>query len=215
MGLSKLLQVLVPKDVKFFPLFDNASSNLKKVSELLVKIMNTTDATERIKLIQEIKSLENTGDGFTHDIFHELNGTFITPFDREDIQELASSLDNVVDSINGACQKIELYQPKSLSTEMTELAVILLDCAIEVEYAVKELKNLKNPDKMMEACIKINSLENKADDVYHTALSKMFKEEKDAIELIKAKEIVMALEKASDRCEDIADVLKSIIIKNA
>jgi uncharacterized protein len=215
MGLSKILQVLVPKDVKFFPLFDNASSNLKKVAEILVKIMRTANTDERIKLIQEVKILENTGDSYTHDIFHELNGTFITPFDREDIQELASSLDNVVDLINGACQKIELYQPKTLTSEMAELADILLESSIEIEYAVKDIKNLKNPKKMMDACIKINSLENKADDIYHKALSKMFQNEKDAIELIKGKEIVMALEKATDRCEDVADVLKNIIIKNA
>jgi len=215
MGLSRILQLMIPKDVKFFPLFDNASSNLKKVSELLVKVLRTTDNNERSRLIQDIKSLENTGDGFTHDIFHELNGTFITPFDREDIQELASSLDNVVDSINGACQKIDLYQPRSLSPEMAEIADLLLESSVEIEYAVKEIKNLKNPKKMMESCIKINSLENKADDIYHKALSDMFRNEKDAVELIKSKEIIMALEKASDRCEDVADVLKNILIKNA
>ena len=163
----------------------------------------------------KIKQMENDGDDVAHKIFDELDKTFITPFDREDIHQLVSTLDDVLDLINGASQRIRLYKPKKFPAQFRELAVILVHGAEEVQAAVKELKNLKKPDKINASCVRINELENLADDLYHMVISDLFEHEKDAIELIKVKEVLQTIERACDRVEDVSDVLKTIIIKVA
>jgi predicted phosphate transport protein (TIGR00153 family) len=215
MNISKIFQIFVPKDKKFFPLFEGSAENLVKAAETFKQLLLTHDHLDRISVIRYVKELENKGDEFTHTIFNELSSSFITPFDREDIHSLTSSLDDVVDYIYGASQKIDLFKPKEFSPEFIKLSELLIEAAREIEIAVKELRNLKNPQRIRESCIKINSIENRADDVYHYKLQSLFEKEKDAIELIKRKEIIETLEKAIDKAEDVSDVLKTIIIKVA
>ncbi len=209
-----ILQYLLPKDRKFFPLFKQATENLVKGSKLLVELVNAP-VEKRRDLIKEIEHVEHTGDNITHMIFNELGRNFITPFDREDIHALTSSIDDVLDLIQGSAKRIELYKVTVISEPMILLSDIILKGAIELNVAVLNLEGMKRIDEIKSACVRINSLENNADDVFNLAIAKLFDEEKDAIQLIKTKEILQALETATDKCEDAANVIESIIIKYA
>lgn len=215
MDISKIMQFLIPKDKKFFPLFEQAADNLLKTAVLLNKMLLIQDAEQRDVIISEIREHEKIGDDITHNIFEELNKTFITPFDREDIHELTSSLDDVLDYINSSCQRIRLYKPKEISPEFIDMAELITQTCREIKIAISELSNLKNPKKINNACIRINDIENQADEVYYLAISSYFQEEKNAIELIKKKEIIQTLEKATDMAEDVSDVLRTILVKSA
>jgi len=215
MGLNKAFQFLVPKDSKFFPMFIKVAENLVVGCKALKALAEEKDNTKFPEHVNRIKEIEQIGDNYTHDIFKELNSTFITPFDRQDIQDLTSSIDNVLDYINGTCQRIKSYKPKRLPAEMSKFADILTESAELILYALNELKSQKTYHNIKQACVKINTLENVADDLYHTGLSSLFDNEKDPIELIKMKEILQTIEKATDCAEDVSDVLKTIIIKQA
>ena len=209
-----ILQYLLPKDRKFFPLFKQATENLVKGSKLLVELVNAP-VEKRRDLIKEIEHVEHIGDNITHMIFNELGRNFITPFDREDIHALTSSIDDVLDLIQGSAKRIELYKVTVISEPMILLSDIILKGAIELNVAVLNLEGMKRIDEIKAACVRINSLENNADDVFNLAIAKLFDVEKDAIQLIKTKEILQALETATDKCEDAANVIESIIIKYA
>jgi uncharacterized protein Yka (UPF0111/DUF47 family) len=213
MGIASVLELIKPKEKKFFPLFEASAENLVKAAIQLNKYFLVKDDQEKRNIIVAIKEHERSGDDITHKLYHELNRTFITPFDREDINKLNGSLDDVMDMMNGFCQKMRNHPPKKESHYFLELSELILMATREIKIAILELKNLKYPQKMMEACIRINEIENQADDVYHIALSELFEKEKDAVELIKTKEMLSVLEKATDMAEDVSDVLKSIIVK--
>lgn len=208
------LQFLLPKDRKFFPLFEQSTSNLVKASKVLVELVNTTP-DKRKDLIREIEHLEHQGDNITHMIFNELSRNFITPFDREDIHALASAIDDVLDFIHGSAKRIELYKVTELSESITMLADCILKGSIELNVAVKNLENMKQIMVIKEACVKINSLENHADDVFNSGIARLFEDEKDPIMIIKVKEILSALETATDKCEDAANTIQTILVKYA
>ncbi|MCU0435645.1 MAG: DUF47 family protein [Bacteroidia bacterium] len=210
-----ILQLLVPKDRKFFPLFQQATENLIKASKVLNEMVTTTVPEKRKELIREIEHLEHTGDNITHMIFNELSRNFITPFDREDIHALASAIDDVLDFIHGSSKRIELYRMDTLPDAVVNLAEIILKGSIELNVAVVNLKNMKDVTAIKEACVKINSLENEADDVFNRSIAALFETEKDAIQIIKIKELLSALETATDKCEDAANTIQSILIKYA
>ena len=214
MNLDKILSVFVPKDVAFFPLFVADAKILIRGSEMLQKLMSIDSAEDRMELTKEIKAVEHEGDDMTHKIFQQLNKSFITPFDREDIQELAATMDDVLDYINGASQRISLYKPKTLIPVFIEMADLIYQAAKEIETAVVALHEAgKNREKIIQCCIALNTMENKADDLYHLGIMHLFEEEKDASELIKKKEILETLEKCIDKAEDVSDTIKTIIIK--
>jgi len=215
MSINTFFQKLVPKDKKFFPMFESQAELIVQASGKLNRIFLTTDPDLHLELFKEIKDLENQGDDVAHHIFDELDKTFITPFDREDIHQLTSKLDDVLDFINGTSQRIRLYKLKDFPAEFVQFSNILIDGGTEIHHAVKELYNLKRPEMIRQACIRINEVENQADDLYHKVISDLFDNEKDAIELIKKKEVLQTMERASDRMEDVADVLKTILIKLA
>lgn len=209
------LQFLLPKDKKFFPLFAQATENLVRGSKVLVELVNTTNPDRRKELAKEIEHIEHTGDNVTHMIFSELSRNFITPFDREDMHALASDIDDVLDFIHGSAKRLDLYKIGEISDSITMLADCILKGAIELNVAVKNLENLKNSNIIKEACVKINSLENHADDVFNMGIARLFDEEKDPIQIIKVKEILSALETATDKCEDAANTVQTILIKYA
>ncbi|MCC7302241.1 MAG: DUF47 domain-containing protein [Bacteroidia bacterium] len=213
--MAHLLSFLLPRDRKFFPLFEKASGNLLAISKVLVEMINTADLEKRRALIKEIERLEHVGDGVTHEIFNELSANFITPFDREDIHTLVSSLDDIVDYIHGSAKRIELYKIESFSPAMVKLSELIQQGAEQLHLAVTELRNLKNIARIREACVKINSMENHADDIFDMSIAQLFEDEKDAVKIIKLKEVLSALETATDKCEDAANVLESIIVKHA
>ena len=212
MGINTILQALIPKDKKFFPLFEQASANLLSIATVLYEMLNA-DGDKRKTLIKEISRLEHVGDEITHQIFHELGSNFITPFDREDIQRLASVLDDVLDFIHGSAKRIELYKIETIHPSMIKLGELILECAQELNKAIPQLKDMRDVSLIREACVKINSIENHADDIFDMAVARLFEEETNAVEIIKIKEILSALETATDRAEDAANVLESILIK--
>lgn len=216
MNLDKILKFFTPKDHEFFPLFEKGSQNLIKTAEVLKLLMATEDPVQQETYIKQIKELEKIGDDITHNVYDQLNKSFITPFDREDIQQLASNIDDVVDTINGVGQRINLYKPKTYIPVFNEVAEVIYQASIEIELSVRNLKDaLNNKDKIMQSCITINTLENKADELYHIGISMIFENEKDAFELIKKKEIMETLEKAVDKAEDVSDAIKTILMKMA
>jgi predicted phosphate transport protein (TIGR00153 family) len=215
MSLNSIFQYLVPKDRKFIPLLEEASANLVAVSNVLYEMLTTSDRSKRTELIRKIEQLEHKGDEITHTIFHELAGTFITPFDREDIQYLASGLDDILDYIHGSAKRIELYKIDPIHPSMVKLAELIQQCSQELNNAVGSLRSMRNMAQIREALVKVNSIENHADDLFDNAVARLFEEEKNAIEIIKIKEVLSALETATDKCEDVANVLETIIVKQA
>jgi uncharacterized protein len=215
MDISKIFKFFVPKEKAFFPLFEQGAENLVKISELLQKLILATDEEQRKELAKGIKDLEVVGDKITYNVYETLNATFITPFDREEIHGLASAIDDYADQINKTSQRIDLYKLKTFTPEFIQMADILNEAANQVNVAVKELKDMKNVGIINKACVEISLCENKADDLYHKAISDFFENETDAKELIKKKEVLEALEKAADKADDISKVLKTIQVKFA
>lgn len=213
--MASILSFFLPQDKKFFPLFEKASGNLHQISTVLVEMVNATSPEKRRELIKEIERLEHVGDSVSHEIFNELSTNFITPFDREDIHELVSSLDDIVDFIHGSAKRIDLYKVNEITPPIIKLAELVLKGAEELHKAVTGLRQMKNINQIKEACVRINSIENHADDIFDMSIAQLFEEEKDAVKIIKMKEILSALETATDKCEDAANVIESIIVKNA
>lgn len=215
MSLNSIFQYFVPKDKKFFPLFEQAGANLIVMAKLLQQTVYSTDLMERAALNKQLEDLEHKGDTITHQIHLELGKNFITPFDREDIHSLASSLDDVADFIQGASNRMELYKIATPSQAMKEITDLIVEATEHVATALNELRDLKNIRNITDSCVRINSVENKADYIFDKAVGELFEYEKDAIELIKNKEVLSAMEDATDKCEDVANVLESILVKNA
>lgn len=215
MSLNSIFQYFVPKDKKFFPLFEQAGANLIVMAQALKEAVYSTDLARRTELNKQLEDLEHRGDDITHQIHLELGKNFITPFDREDIHALASSLDDVADFIQGASNRMELYKVESPSQAMKEITDLIVEATEHVATALNELRDLKNIRNITDSCIRINSVENKADYIFDKAVSELFEYEKDAITLIKTKEVLSAMEDATDKCEDVANVLESILLKNA
>ena len=216
MSLNSIFQYFVPKDKKiFFPLFEQAANNVVIMSAILVDAVNSNDPVVREDLFKQIDKLENKGDELTHQIYLELGKNFITPFDREDIHSLATAIDDVADFIQGAANRMSLYRIDDYNEHIRKLSDLILQASQDLEKAVRELKDLRNVRNIADSCIRINSVENQADYVFDRAVADLFLYETDAIRLIKYKEILAALETATDRCEDAANVMESILVKNA
>lgn len=213
--MNSIFTFFTPKDKKFQPLFEQAGSNVLKIAEALLVVVTTNDLEKRKEYIKEIERLEHVGDDITHSIFIELSKNFITPFDREDIHTLASAVDDIADYIHASANNIELYQVTNIGDAMVKLAELLVEMCIDLEKAIKELRSFKNIRVIADACVRINSAENQADYVCNLAIARLFEFETNAIELIKQKEILQTLEIATDKCEDAANVLESILVKNA
>lgn len=216
MGLNRFLQFFIPKESKFLHLLRSQVEDILKASELLITFMNTPTHEERRKLYAEIKAIEKHCDGITNTILDELNNTFITPFDREDINELAMQLDDVTDLITGSAKRTILYQPKEVPESMAMMAEYILESAKCIMTAVDELDKVKrDPSVVKEQCRRLHELENLADDVYENFIISMFKKADDAIELFKMVEIIQILESATDKEYRVSDTLKTIVIKYA
>ncbi|MBI5472990.1 MAG: DUF47 domain-containing protein [Ignavibacteriae bacterium] len=216
MKLDSILHSLLPKDDKFHRLFESDVENLATAAKVFKDLMsNSISKEERAQKIKKIEELEHHGDEITHQIFSELGSTFITPFDREDIHQLASKLDDILDFIQGAAGRIILYRVETLAPEQERLAAMIYDQVIDLRSAIPLLRDLKDVDRIRESLVGINSIENEADDLFERAIANLFDTCKDPIQLIKSKELFVSLETATDQCEDAANVIESIIVKNA
>ncbi len=203
---------LFPKQIDFFDLFDSAAQNVAKAAALFVQLMQDLDNIDII--LKEIHETEKEGDIITHDIMKKLNKTFITPIDREDLHSLASRLDDVVDLIWATAERFFLFKLKKPTKEVVEMSKELLTTTETMDKAIKKLKE-KNYSFVEEYCIEINRLENRIDRLFRDALVRLFDEEKDPIDIIKWKEVYEHLEDASDKCEDVANILEGIMLKYA
>jgi predicted phosphate transport protein (TIGR00153 family) len=201
---------LIPKEEAFFELFKQAAHNMIEGSRLLKDLMeNCRDAVGQA---QRIKEVEHVGDGITHDIARRLNQTFITPIDREDIHDLASALDDILDVIEAVADRFVLYKLTKPTAQAVKLADILYEASVAVGTGVDRL-GLAHPD-IKECNVQVNSLENEADRISRDAISELFEKETDPMAVIKWKEIYEALEDGTDRCEDVANILERIALKH-
>lgn len=214
MSLNSIFQFLVPKEKKFFPLFEEASSNLILIANTLHEAVNLP-AKERKEYFDKIDELEQIGENITRQTNLELSRNFITPFDREDIHALITSIDNVADNLHGAASRMKLYQVDKITKSIRKLTEINLEACENIDKAVRELRDLKKMKNITDACTRINKLENKSDNVYDKAVSELFENETDAKNIIKYKEVLSVLESATDRCKGVAAVLESIAVKNS
>jgi len=203
---------LFPKEIDFFEIFDRASVNVTKAASLLVDLMEKFDNIE--ERAKEIYEVEQEGDILTHEIMKNLNKTFITPIDREDLHSLAASMDDVLDLIWGAVDRLIVFKIRETTKEAISMSKDLLVTTEVMHKAINNLKE-KNYSHIQDYCIEINRLENRIDRDFRDALGKLFDEVKDPILIIKWKEIYEHLEDASDRCEDVANVLEAIVLKYA
>lgn len=215
MGLNNIIKAFLPQDKVFYSLFEQVSDNLLVMGETFIVALNEKDVTKRNQMFRILEDLEHKNDDFTHKIFIELGQNFITPFDREDIHQLTMALDDVADYIYASSKKIELYNIEEADQYMKDMSVLILEGITALKTAVKELRNMKNLRNITEACVTVNRVENKADDLLDRGISRLFSEKMDAIELIKLKDIYQDMEVVTDKCENAADVIESIIIKYA
>jgi len=200
---------LIPKDTSFFQMFSAMSDNLIAGARTLVELF--ADYRDVENKIESIRRIEREGDELTHAILTKLNQTFITPFDREDIHQLASKLDDVLDFIHASGARIVMYRITDPPPAAAELSRIILMQSQELQKAVSLMQ--KNGD-ILAHCVEINRLENEADLVSQQAIAKLFEYEKDPINLIKVKELLEFLERATDKAEDVANVLETVVLKN-
>jgi len=216
MNIDSFLKFFVPKDHSFFPLFENDAQNLVKAAELLKELLEKSDQVENERLYKEIRDLEHIGDEITTKTYEQLNKSFITPFDREDIHELTANIDDVLDSINGIARRICLYRPKKLMPVYYEMAQMIYEAAKELETAIHCLKDpVANKKTITRSCGIVTAIEHKTDELYFVGVSELFEKEADPKELIKNNKILEILERCVDEEEDVTDTLKSILIKMA
>ncbi len=201
---------LFPRDEDFFHLFEQAADNLVDGADHLLDFMNTYENIE--KKAGSIKDIEHKGDQLTHEIVEKLNRTFITPIDREDIHALTSGLDDVVDSIEAVSNRMIAFKIAAPTEALKQMTGILSHAAKEIQKAVHSLRKL---DHLMTFCIEIKNLETRADEISRQLISDLFENERDPIAVIKWKEIYGRMEAATDRCEDIANIIEAIVVKNA
>jgi len=215
MALNSFLKIFMPKNKVFYELFEKVADNAAKMGSLLRVIVAEPDFDKRASLIAQVEDLEHANDELTHSVFTELGRNFITPFDREDIHYLATSLDDIADYIYAAAKKINFYRVNPNDMGMQKFAELIEQSAQQVRIAVTELRDMKNMRNITEALVKINSIENQADDIFDMSIEKLFDTEPDAKEVIKKREIYQVMEIVTDKCEDASNVIESIIIKYA
>ena len=204
---------LLPRQSKFFDLFEESARNMVKVSRALQEMIDNWDVMEG--RVAEITELEHAGDTITHQIIAQLNRTFVTPFDREDIALLSHTMDDVTDFVHAAADAMLIYKIDSPTQRAKELANIIVEAATEIEKAVGRLRRHSELKLIPERCVEINRLENMADRVFRSAMAELFDDAMDITQVIKWREIYEHMESATDRCEDVANVLEGVALKHA
>ncbi len=209
------MKIFMPRDRVFYTLFEEVADGVARMGKLMKDVTTEPDFDKRASLISQIEDQEHVNDELTHKIFTELGRNFITPFDREDIHYLASSLDDICDYIFASAKKINFYKVNPNDTGIQKMADLILQASEQIQNAVKELRNMRDMRKITDALVKVNSIENQADDIFDMSIDRLFETEPDAKEVIKKREIYQVMEIVTDKCEDAANVIESIIIKYA
>ncbi|HEY4838600.1 MAG TPA: DUF47 family protein [Candidatus Acidoferrales bacterium] len=208
--MTSFLRRLMPREDNFFEMFIALADNCHQGAQVLVEMFQKDDGAE--KYAERIKDIEHAGDNLTHTLLTRLNQTFVTPFDREDIQALSSRIDDVLDLIDAAASRIVTYKIPHIRAGVADLAQILYETTRQVVVVVGALNK---HDAVLEKCIEINRLENEADRLSRILIARLFDEEKDPVQIIKWKEIIEVIEAAVDKCEDVANVIETVTLKNA
>ncbi len=213
MGFASFLKMFTPKDRVFYSLFEEVTGNLIEMADIFDEAVHEPDLDKREALLKSLELWEHKNDDVTHRIFVELGSNFITPFDREDIHYLATALDDVADYIWGAAKRMMNYYILEIDTTTREFAKIIKKSVHALHTAVHELRALKDLAAITESCVLINSLENEGDDKLDEGMMDLFSSNISAVELIKRKDLYQMLEIVTDKCEDAANIIESIIIK--
>ena len=210
-----LLKIFMPKDRVFYSLFEEIANTVAAMGTTLKRVVCEPEFDRRASLVSELETMEHVNDELTHKVFTELGRNFITPFDREDIHYLASALDDIADYIYAAAKKINFYRVNPNETGIQKMADLIEQSSHQVKNAVMELRNMRNMRQITDALVKVNSIENQADDIFDMSIEKLFATEPDAKEVIKKRDIYQVMEIVTDKCEDASNVIESIIIKYA
>ena len=208
-----MFEKLMPKEIAFFDYFERMAAKIIEgctaVLELLEDCTNVAEKARRIKVI------EHEGDLITHQCIEMLHKTFITPFDRDSIHRLITKMDDILDLAEAVSDRVSVYEMSSPTDEARQLARVLVFSVEEVSKAVRGLRNMKNADSILAQCVEINRLENEADTLLRVAVGKLFRTERDPLMVMKWKELYEGLEEATDRCEDVANLVEGIVLEFA
>jgi len=215
MNFNSIIQLFTPKDKVFYSLFEQVAVNVADMGKLMKEVVAEPDFEKRGKVIKQVEDLEHKNDELTHQIFTELGKNFITPFDREDIHYLATALDDICDYIYASAKKINFYKVNPGDTGIQKMADLIVLGSESIKTAVFELRNMKNIRNITDAIIKVNSYENQADDLFDMCIERLFETEDDVKMLIKKREIYQVMEIVTDKFEDAANVMESIVVKYA
>ena len=214
--MKHLFEKMKPKEDKFFTLLHKMGEIIVTVADQIIDCVKVSNHDDAHVFYKSIKDLEHKADRVEAEIFEELNKTFITPFDREDINDLAATMDNIVDLITSCSKRIMLYNPKHIPESAVTLALLVREAAGYLLEAVNELSSFKkSPERIKELCANLEAVEKKADDVYEHFLINLFENSKDAVEIIKLKDILHELERAADAAQAVGKRLKTVIVKFA
>lgn len=208
-----MFKKFLPKEHRFFDLFEQQAAVIRRGIDLFLVLLG--DYSRRNELTKQLKDIETEADDITHHIYNLLNNTFITPFDREDIKQLVNGMDDVMDLLEKAGSRLEIYNMAAPPDAVRKLTDILQKAFLELSSSIDMLKKPKQRETILEICVRVNSLENEGDTVLRSALKALFEENSHALDVIKLKEIYESLEDAIDRCEDVANVIETILIKNS
>ena len=216
MKIDRFLQIFVVKEKKFYPMYVEQATVIEQAANLLVELLQEKSPEKQKTLYKEIKAFETQGDAVTARIYEELNKTFVTPFDREDINLLGSRMDTFLDFIHDSAKRILMYRPKHVNQTLIVIGEHIAKDAVILKSITENLEYIqKKPRMINDKCMQIKAIEHEVDDLYEQFMSDVFANEQDAIELVKLKNIVQALEDATDRAKDIGDIIRGIIIKFA
>jgi len=202
---------LIPQEVKFFDMFDQQSAKIVTAAACFKELASTGKFDD--EGIAKMRDLEHECDSITHDIIDKLNRTFITPFDREDIHSLAHELDNVVDMLYTTSKRLRLYKLKTVNKELIEFSELIVKSVSALSRGINAMRNHKNPKDIYDACIEVNQVENQGDQLRDAIILNLFDKTRDPIKIIKWKEIFESVETVLDICEDIANLMESILVK--
>jgi uncharacterized protein len=215
MNFSFIFRYFVPKEKKLFSLFNLSSKNIVESSEQLSKLVISESIVERKSIALIIKSNELKENDITNNILIELNSTFTSSLDSEFVHELPSSLNNVLHQISALSEKIDLYPVTNISNYMKELVSLINQSCIQLQLAVEELENIKNTDKVLKSCIKLDKINFQIDEIRRNAISSLFENIKDPVDLIKQKEILQSIEMTANKIEDVSNIIKTTLVKYA
>jgi predicted phosphate transport protein (TIGR00153 family) len=207
-----MIKSLTPKNELFYDHFDKICSGIVEGVETLIVMLDSKDKSAEFS--KKIKTIEHQTDQTVHALMSKLHKTFVTPIDREDIHQLAGRLDDILDQAEAASSRIEIYCPECMPPEVRDLAGVLLESAKLVQEMVGLLRRLKKPDRILELTVEINRLEDQADYIRRSTVARLFREEKNPFELVKWKDILEYLERATDCCEDVANITEGIVLEN-